>query len=147
MRSVFLDSSVLLSFCKSSTGASALIMRFCRQGKLKGYISKKVVAEVQKNNSKDENTIGIQKFGYVLSRRILTVVEDGVGEDLEEANRSFNNPKDASVIVAAKQTPDIRFILSLDNGFFKSDVKSYVKPIEIIKPGKFIEHFREELEK
>ena len=66
----------------------------------------------------------------------------GAGEELEKANNFFDNPKDAPVLVSAKLTPNIQFILSLDNGFFKPEIKKYVKPIEILKPGAFVERFR-----
>ena len=142
---IFLDSSVLLAFCRSKNGASALIIDYCRDKKLKEYISKKVVAEVRKNNMEDGNAAGTQRFGYILSRTFLTIVEDGAGEELEKANNFFDNPKDAPVLVSAKLTPNIQFILSLDNGFFKPEIKKYVKPIEILKPGAFLERFRSEL--
>lgn len=142
---IFLDSSVLLAFCRSKSGASALIIDYCRRKKLKGYISKKVVAEVRKNNIEDGNAVGIQRFGYILSRMFLTIVEDGRGEELAKANSFFYNPKDAPVIVSAKQTPHIQYILSLDHGFFKPEIKKYVKPIEILKPKEFLERFRSEL--
>ena len=93
----------------------------------------------------DTDTVGTQRFGYILSRRFLTIVEDGVGEELEKANSFFDNPKDAPVLVSAKQIPSIQFILSLDSGFFKPGIKKYVKPIEILKPGEFVERFRSKL--
>lgn len=139
---IFLDSSVLLAFCRSKNGASALIIDNCRHKKLTGYISKKVIAEVQKNNLEDENAIGIQRFGYILHRRFLTILEDGTGEELKKANKLLNNPKDAVILVSAKQSPNIQYILSLDSDFFKQKVKEYVKPIEILKPGKFLERFK-----
>lgn len=143
---IFLDSSILLAFCRSKSGASALIIDYCRRKKLTGYIAKKVVAEVQKNNMEDENAVGIQRFGYVLNRRFLTIVEDGSGEALKKANSVIDNPKDTPILVSAKQTPNIQIFLSLDNGLFKPAVKSYLKPIEILKPGEFIDRFRSELE-
>ena len=175
---IFLDSSVLLAFCRSKNGASALIIDYCRHKKLKGYISKKVVAEVRKNNTEDGNAVGIQRFGFILNRSFLTIVQDGTGAELEKANSLFDNPKVTPVLVSAKLTPNIQFILSLDDGFFKpemnysaaklteypsesssvnhsslqqaarysgSRIKKYVKPIEILRPGKFIERFRSEL--
>lgn len=142
---IFLDSSILLAFCRSKNGASALIIDYCRKKKLKGYISKKVVAEVRKNNLEDGNSIGTQRFGYVLNRRFITIVDDGHGAELEKANSSFNNSKDAPILVSAKLIPNMQYILSLDSGFFKPEIKKYVKPIEILKPKEFIERFRSEL--
>lgn len=139
---IFLDSSILLAFCRSKNGASALIIGYCRHKKLKGYVSKKVVAEVRKNNLEDENAVGIQRFGYILSRRFLTIVEDGLGKELEKANSLLNNPKDTPILVSAKVTANIQFILSLDSGLFRPEVKSYLQPIGVLKPGEFIKRFR-----
>lgn len=144
---IFIDSSVILSFCRSKKGASALILDYCRIGKLKGYISQKVVFEVKNNNRKDEDELGKLRFTAVLKQKFLKIIEDPSQEALEEAHRSFDNEKDAPIIAAAKQIPHLSYILSLDNGFFKPEVISYVKPIEIVKPGEFIQRYRKELKK
>ena len=118
---VLLDSSVLLAFSGSIKGASAFILKCCEQGKLKGYVSKQVLFECKKNAAED------------------------MGEELEKANKAFDNPKDAPIITSAKQIKSIAFILSLDNGFFKPEVQKFVKPVKILKPGEFVNRFREEL--
>ena len=69
----------------------------------------------------------------------------GTGNEKCQANQVFYNPKDAPIIASAKQIPHATFLLSLDNGFFKPKVTEYLKPIEVIKPGDFINRFREEL--
>src|SRR5437879_5823207 len=129
---IFLDSSVILSFCRSKTGASALVLDYCRKGKLKGYISEKVVFEVQKNTHEKMDEKAVERFQYVLNQDFLTIVADGTQEEVEKAIQTFNNPKDAPILASAKQTPNVKFILSLDDGFFKTDVLAYVKPIEIL---------------
>jgi len=144
---IFLDSSVLLSFCQSKKGASALVIDYVRSGKLKGYISKKVVFEVENNNVKDTNEVGKQRFAALLKLGVLKIVEEASQEQIKKAHNAFNNIKDEPIIAAAKQATNLQFILSLDNGFFKDAVRDYVKPLEILKPGEFVNRFREELEK
>ncbi len=147
MRHVFLDASVLLAFSRSTTGGSAFILECCEQRKIKGYISKKVVFESKKNVAEDMGEEAIKALAYVFSQGFLTVVPDCTKEELENAHKAFNNQKDAPIIAAAKHTPHITHIISLDNGFFKPEVIKYVKPKEIVKPGEFIQRFRKQLEK
>lgn len=139
---IFLDSSVLLAFCRSKRGAAALIIDYCIQGKLNAYVSKKVIFEVKNNNLKDNSEVGARRFEEVLRRNILTVIEDASEEELAKAQRALHNPKDEPIIAAAKQTTQITYILSHDNGFFKNEVIAFVKPQIILKPGEFINRFQ-----
>ena len=82
---------------------------------------------------------------YVFNQGFLTIVPDPTEEELRKANQAFHNPKDAPIVASAKQIPLASFLLSLDNGFFKPEVTEYLKPIEVIKPGDFINRFRERL--
>ena len=82
---------------------------------------------------------------YVFNQGFLTVVPDPTDDELSKAKQAFHNSKDAPIIASAKQIPQATFLLSLDNGFFKPKVTEYLKPIEVIKPGDFINTFREEL--
>lgn len=144
---VFLDASVLLAFSRSTTGGSAFILECCEKGILKGYISQKVLFETQKNADEDMGEEAVKALAYVFRQGFLTVIPDSTGEELEQAQKAFDNKKDAPIIAAAKHNPDIAYIISLDNGFFKKNVIDYVKPKEIVKPGDFIQRFRSKLEK
>ena len=144
---IFLDSSVLLSFCRSKRGASALIIDYCIQRKVKLYISEKVVYEVQKNNEEDSNELGKSRFTAVLNQDLLTVIEDPTPEEIETADKAINNRKDAPIIAAAKKIAKIKYILSFDEGFFTQKVQAFVKSIEILKPGAFVSRFRKELDR
>ena len=62
---VFLDASVLLAFSRSFEGGSGFILKCCEQGKLKGYISKKVVFESKKNAAEDMGDEAIKALEYV----------------------------------------------------------------------------------
>jgi predicted nucleic acid-binding protein len=145
MKHIFLDISVLVAFSGSFTGGSAYILDCCERGKIKGYVSQKVVFETRKNAAEIMGEDAGKAIEYVFNQGFLTVVPDPTEEELRKANQVFHNPKDAPIIASAKQIPQATFLLSLDNGFFKPKVTEYLKPIEVIKPGDFINRFREEL--
>lgn len=147
MKHILLDTSVILAFSRSQTGGSAFIIECCEKGIVQGYISRKVVDEAERNARGDMGAKAVEALSYIFTKDFLRIVPDGWGKELEDARTSFNNEKDAPIIAAAKQIPRLSYILSLDNGFFKPDVISYAKPIEILKPGTFIQQFRKELEK
>lgn len=144
---VLLDSSVLLAFARSWEGGSGFILRCCAEGKIKGYIPQKVLYETRKNAGENMGTEAEHALEYVFSQDFLTVIEDGTGEELEKAHRSFDNKKDAPIIAAAKQAHYIQCVISLDKGFFKPDVQEYLKPVEALSPGEFIQKFHKILEK
>ncbi len=143
---IFLDSSVLLSFCRSKKGASALILDYCRAGKLVGFISQKVILEVRKNNDEDGNKLGTLRFLGILKQNFLVIVEDAQKKEEQNAYEVTKNKKDAIIFATAKSIIHIAFLLSFDNGFFKQEVKAFLKPIEVLKPGEFVNRFREKLE-
>jgi predicted nucleic acid-binding protein len=146
MKHVFLDTSVLLSFSRSKTGGSAYILACCQKGILQGCVSKKVVFEAQKNAAEKMGYEAAKRLNYVFDQGFLTIIPDGTGEAMTQAQKAFNNKKDAPIIAAAKNNPQITFLISLDHGFFKPEVVAFVNPKKIVTPGEFINRFRSELE-
>ena len=146
MKHIFLDTSILVAFSGSFTGGSAYILDCCERGKVKGYVSQKVVFETKKNAAKIMGEDAGRAIEYIFNQGFLTIVPDCSEEELQKANQAFQNPKDAPIIASAKQIPQASLLLSLDNGFFKPEVIEYLNPIEVIKPGDFINRFHEELQ-
>jgi predicted nucleic acid-binding protein len=146
MKHIFLDSSVLLSFCRSKSGASALVIEYCKKGKIKGYLSKKVVFEVRKNAQLKMDKSAVERFEYILQQRFLQIEPDAEGEKIENAAKAIHK-KDAPILAAALQITKAKYILSLDADFFEEKVKEFANPVEILKPGEFINRFRSSLEK
>jgi predicted nucleic acid-binding protein len=145
MKHIFLDTSILIAFSGSFTGGSAYILDCCERGKVKGYVSQKVVFETRKNAAAIMGEATGKAIEYIFNQGFLTIVPDCTEQELKTANQAFHNPKDAPIIASAKQMPEVTFLLSLDNGFFKPHFIAYVKPIAVIKPGDFINRFRDEL--
>jgi predicted nucleic acid-binding protein len=146
MKHVFLDSSVLLSFCRSKTGASALILEYCKEGKIKGHISQKVIFEVRKNAHNKMGELAVERFESILQQDFLHIESDAGVKQIEEA-AAIIHKKDAPILAAALKIKTVTHILSLDADFFEEKVKRFVKPVEILKPGDFINRFRSDLEK
>lgn len=147
MKHVFLDTSVLLAFSRSTTGGSAYILACCQKGILQGYISKKVVFEAKKNAEEKMGAEAVKAINYIFDQRFLIVIPDGEGEALKQAEAAFDNKKDAPIIAGAKINPLVTYVISLDHGFFKPEVIAYVNPKEVLRPGDFINRYRSKLEK
>ncbi len=139
MKHIFLDSSVLLSFCKSTTGGSALVLRWCREGKIKGHISQKVIAEVRKNTSLKMGPKEVQRFEYILGESFL-VVESNPPQSEIDACKQIIRDKDAIILATARTNQNIGYLLTLDiKDFKKPSVLQFASPLEILTPGEFIQ--------
>ena len=144
MKHVFLDSSVVLSFCASKTGASALILRYCREKKLKGHISLKVIAEVRKNTLLKMGDKAFQRFEYILKAGFLIVEPDPLPDAIEQCATVIRR-KDAPVLAVAFNNPKIEYLLTLDKkDFLKPQVKQFVTPLIIVTPGELIQKYYKE---
>lgn len=145
MKHIFLDSSVLLSFCRSRSGASALVVEYCKEGKVKGYISQKVVFEVRKNARLKMGPHAVEIFEHVLQLGILQIEPDAKTTSIEAAEK-FIHKKDAPILATALTIKKLRYIISLDADFFEAKTKEHASPVKILRPGEFINLFRSELE-
>lgn len=142
MMHVFLDSSVIISFCLSKTGASALILKYCSDKKIKGYISNKVVAEVRKNVLFKFEGKGLNHFEYILQENFLSIVPNPTAEQIDDCVKVINE-KDAVILAAALNNSKISYLLTLDKkDFLKEKVVSFSAPLKITTPGEFVKKFR-----
>lgn len=100
MRTVFIDSSVLISACYSKIGGPALILGYCRKGKVKGYISQYVVKEAKKNIAERAPQQAKQRLNEYLLRASLMTVEDPSRAEIHQCEQVIK-PKDAIILAAA----------------------------------------------
>lgn len=144
MNHVFLDSSVLLSFCASKTGASALVMKYCREGKVKGHISEKVIAEVRKNTALKMGDRAVEQFAYILKEDFL-IVEPDPQEHQVKRCRGIITAKDAPILAVALINSEIEYLLTLDaKDFLKPHVLRFAAPLKILTPGEFVKKYSKE---
>jgi len=137
MIKVFLDSSVLVAACGSKTGASALVLGYCRKGKIQGLVSVKAVGEAKKNVLLKFGEIEKKRLLYYLKMANLLVVPSSTAEETARCEKVIN-PKDAPILASAiKSSAD--FLLSLDKKhFFDSKVQEFTGKLKIIAPGDFV---------
>ncbi|OGK21650.1 hypothetical protein A3C23_02640 [Candidatus Roizmanbacteria bacterium RIFCSPHIGHO2_02_FULL_37_13b] len=137
MKSVFIDSSVLVAACVSTKGASAYLLGLSRKGLIKGYISRDVIGEAKKNINfklKDDHK---KIFKIYLQYAKLGVIDEPLPELIELCEKVIYN-KDAPILAAAIQSP-CQYLVTLDRKhFLTNEVAKFVKKIVIITPGDFI---------
>ena len=139
MKHVFLDASVLIAFCASKVGASAEILKYCRERKIKGHISRKVILEVQKNTSLKLGETARKRFEAILKQSFLTIEPDPPQEQIEKCGAVIH-PKDATILASALFNTDITDLVTLDRKDFKKpEVITFSAPVEIRTPGEFVE--------
>ncbi len=137
MKRVFLDSSVLVAATASLEGASALVLGWCRQGKLTGYISADVLGEANKNVELKLGAACLSRFEDIIEKSHLVLVPEPPVELVSVCERVIH-PKDAPILAAAVQSP-AETILTLDRRhFFTKDAVAFADPKKIMTPGDFI---------
>jgi len=142
MKKVFLDSSVLVAACASETGASSLILVYCQNKKIQGYISIDTVGEARKNVLNKLSEKGRERLIYLLKKANLNLVDDPLAEEIVECEKVIHE-KDAPILAAAIKSP-VKFLLTLDRKhFLQPKVKGFTKHLKILTPGEFVkEYFR-----
>ncbi len=140
MKSVFLDSSVLVAACGSKIGASAFILGHSKQGKLNAFVSRDVVNEARKNISLKIGKTGLDRLWFYIKSANLRLFPSPSIEKIAECEK-YINKKDASILAAALES-EVSFIITLDRKhFLQPQVIQFVKPTIIILPGEFVENY------
>lgn len=137
MKRVFLDSSVLVAAVASLEGASALVLGWCRQGKLTGYISTDVLGEANKNVGLKLGASSLSRFEDIIEKSHLVLVPEPSVEFISVCERVIH-PKDASILAAAIQSPADTILTFDKRHFFTKDAVAFAVPKKIMTPGDFI---------
>lgn len=140
MKKVFLDSSVLVAASGSTSGASALILGYCRNSKIKGYVSIDVVGEARKNINLKFGKKEKNRFKFFLKHAKLNLTDQPSIEKITEAE-SVINVKDAPILAASKDS-SAEFLITLDRKhFLNSEVTKFVRGQKILTPGEFVQKY------
>lgn len=137
MKKVFLDSSVLIAACASLSGASALILGYCREGKIQGYVSLDVIGEARKNIILKLNERGRKRLVFYLKAANLKISPQVTSEEIFEAEMHINL-KDAPILASAVKTSASHLITLDRKHFFAPEVIKFAKELKIISPGDFV---------
>lgn len=144
MRRIFLDSSVLIAATGSKSGASALILSYCRKEIIEGYICKYVFIESKRNVQNKFNEQQKQRFNALILKSNLTVIEDPK-EEIEMQYVDTISAKDALVLAAAHILHVDYLITHNTKDFMKSRVQKKVYPTQIVTPKKYVHILKKQI--
>lgn len=140
MKKVFLDSSILVAACASKKGGSAFILGYCKQKKLKGYVSFDVIAEARRNVELKLNQVGKNRFSHFIKFANLFIVPPPNVEKIAECEQ-YIYAKDAPILAAAMESP-AAILITLDRKhFLKEKVIQYFKPKVITTAGDYVRDY------
>lgn len=137
MVKVFLDSSILVAASASKTGGSALILDYCRKGKIGGWVCKDVIGETEKNVNLKLGPKEKNRFIYYLRNANLFLTESPTVEEIAIAEEAIYI-KDAPILASAKKSK-ADFLITLDRKHFLiPQVEKFASPMRIVTPKDFI---------
>lgn len=137
MKKVFLDSSILVAASASKIGASSLILGWCRQGKIVGYVSKDAVNEASKNVSLKLEIAAQQRLTQYLQKANLNLAPNPPLSLVIECEKHIY-PKDAPILAAALNIA-ADYLITLDKKhFLQKNVLKFAQPTKILLPGDFV---------
>jgi predicted nucleic acid-binding protein len=139
MKQVFIDSSVLVSACRSRTGASAAILALCKRGKIAGYISRTVRRETKKNIAALGQDVKNRLNVYLLQHKLIMVSEPPAADVV--ALTEHIREKDAPVLAAALRSPATHLVTLDFNDFMRPEVRAVAPQLIIVSPGDFVRDF------
>ena len=128
---------MLAAAAASLEGASALILGWCRQRKVTGYIFADVLGEARKNVELKLGISNLSRFENIIEKSHLVLIPEPTVELIGVCELVIY-PKDAPILAAAVQSPaDI--ILTFDRRhFFTKEAADFAAPKKIMTPGDFI---------
>jgi predicted nucleic acid-binding protein len=142
MKRIFIDSSVLVAASASIKGASARILQYCLEGKIKGCLSSMVIGEARKNVFLKLSELNRTRLEFFLKKALLIIVADPKEEETFLCEQIINQ-KDAPILAAALNS-QVSYLLTLDRkDFLQPKVLRFAKNknIKIITPGDFVSRF------
>jgi putative PIN family toxin of toxin-antitoxin system len=140
VKTVFLDSSVLIAACASKTGASAFVLGLCRQRRLQGLISPLVLTETIKNVSQKLKPIAKIRLIFYLKKANLSQTPSASLEEVINCE-AIIEPKDAPILATALKNK-VDFLITLDQKhFLLPRIVKFAQPTVITTPGDFVKNW------
>lgn len=138
---IFFNASVILAGFNSSVGASALLLKWVKEKRIRGVIGEIVLAEVLRHAQK----IGWEK--KKIEQTILAIFQQVLpAPKTEEAaiwKRIVTDDGDAHLFASAMKT-ECDFLVSLDKKHVLV-LKNKIKNLKIVSPAELIEELRNKI--
>lgn len=139
---VFIDTSALIAGILSPTGAAHEVLRLCEAGVVKAVLSRQVLVEADRNLSKLLPAI-LPEYRVFLTHLAPLIVEDPSMPVIEKASTIIHQ-NDAPILAAAIDA-NVDYLVTWNTRHFqKPAVRNYAQ-FPILKPGEFLEVFRQAL--
>lgn len=137
MLKVFIDSSVIVAACGSTSGSSALILGLSRTGKIRGLITAYSVNEAQKNvQQKMPPKNQLRLTSYLLKAKLVYVTPSNP-QDIAQCS-TITVTKDAPIL-AATLNSQANYLVTLDRKhLLTAEVKTFMHPIQVTTPGELV---------
>ncbi|MBU3979522.1 putative toxin-antitoxin system toxin component, PIN family [Patescibacteria group bacterium] len=135
---VFFDASVIIAALLSTTGGSALLLKYIKAGKIIGITSQTAINEVLEEDKTKKLKKSKAEIENFIARSMLAVREEITPEEIEPYRKSVD-VKDAHLIAGATLTK-CAYLVSLDKKHLvREDVKRKFLPLKIVSPKELIE--------
>jgi putative PIN family toxin of toxin-antitoxin system len=136
-RHVFLDSSVIISACASSVGASRLILEAVIERRITSHVSRVILRECERNLSKKFSKKELLFFYQWVGEAPVVLEELPAEEELDKL-RGLIASKDVHVLATAVLAR-VDLLVTLDKRHFLSPkIKKAKLPLRIVTPGEFV---------
>ncbi|MEX0896178.1 MAG: putative toxin-antitoxin system toxin component, PIN family [Patescibacteria group bacterium] len=145
MKSVYFDSSVIISSMLSASGGSAALTSLVRSKTIRGIITETIIDEVLVKADK----IGVSKteIKQYIAEHSFLVRRALSQQDIRPVLNQMLDARDAHVLAGALLT-NAQYLVSLDKKhILHPDIKRHFPQLIILTPGEFLQHILADQEK
>lgn len=137
---VFLDANVYFAGAMSSEGASAMVLKLAKMGKIEIFANHLVLLEAERNLAQKADQKILERFHHDLQQIPIHMIHS-VEQKVLVKYQALINFKDAPILAAAVET-GIDYLITLDRRhFLVPKILSHSPKIKILTPGDFLKEF------
>jgi predicted nucleic acid-binding protein len=136
---LFLDANVWFVAACAPTGASALLVALCREGRCQATVTRRILQEAERNLAAKAKArdAALLRFYHLIATPGLELVAPPTPEDLA-AYAGLIHPKDAHVLAGAAKAR-AGALITLDRKHFSTAaIRQAHLPFDILTPGVFL---------
>ena len=138
LRSILVDSSVVLSACKSTSGASYFLHYLGHNNQLKIFVNRTILKETTRRIDKiGKSNEYLKQF---LSWSNIASLPNPSSQSMEEYKQTSPDPDDVHLFASAKKLPG-HTLVSLDKKHVLS-VREKIPDLTILSPGELLQELR-----
>lgn len=132
---VLFNASVVLAGLRSETGASGVLLKLVREGKIRGIISELIFNETLRHSEKigmDEERLG-KEVVKIFNNNVFKLPQ----EEIVEKYYSFVSDRGDAHVLASYEQEDCDVLITLDKKHLLV-LQGKIKGVKIVSPGEFL---------